>query len=269
MKFVVFGNPIAHSQSPRIHQAFAQQFALELSYAKQQVPLTDFAACVAEFFAAGGVGANVTLPFKEEAFALCTQLTKRAQAAGAVNTLWQENGQLCGDNTDGIGLVCDMQTNLGWQLSGRKLLVLGAGGAVRGILKPLADAGVTNITVANRTLARAATLAHDMQPHGVTLESCALDAITGSYDLVVNAISAGLAGAAPALPNKLLTADACCYDLVYGKTETPFIRWAKTQGCAHTADGLGMLVEQAAASFTRWLGRAPNTQPVMRQLADA
>src|SRR5690606_17192723 len=156
-------------------------------------------------------------------------LTSRASAAGAVNTLWQEDGKLHGDNTDGAGLVTDMQTNLGWQLAGRRLLVLGAGGAVRGILKPLADAGVAHITVANRTLERARALAADMQPCGVLLDACTLDAIDGAFDLVVNAISAGLAGEMPALPAGLLAADACCYDLVYGKTETPFVRWAKAQ----------------------------------------
>lgn len=269
MKLAVFGNPIAHSKSPLIHQAFAQQCGLQLSYERQLAPLDGFAASIKTFFDEGASGANVTLPFKEEAFSLCPQLTPRAAAAGAVNTLWQEHGVLHGDNTDGIGLVADMQQNLGWQLAGRRLLVLGAGGAVRGILQPLAEAGVVGITVANRTLARAQKLAADLALHGVMLTPVALAELGGQYDLVINAISAGLAGDMPPLPAGLMSAQACCYDLVYGKDSTPFVRWAQQQGCAQTADGLGMLVEQAAASFRRWTGAQPSTQAVIAQLRRA
>lgn len=270
MSFVVFGNPIGHSKSPLIHQAFARQFDIPIDYQTRLVPPDDFANQVADFFAAGGEGANVTLPFKEEAFALCQQLSERARAAGAVNTLWQQGQTLCGDNTDGIGLVTDMQANLKWNLAARRLLVLGAGGAVRGILQPLFKAGVTDITVANRTFARAQTLADDMLEHGIAIKPLALAELNHGepYDLVINAISAGLQDDMPELPTSLLAEGACCYDLLYANDATPFVRWAKEQGCKQHSDGLGMLVEQAAASFRQWLGRSPATLPVIELLRD-
>lgn len=266
MKFAVFGNPVAHSKSPIIHDAFARQFGLEIFYEKTLVPLTGFSAAIASFFATGGKGANVTLPFKEEAFALCMKVTRRAQMAGAVNTLWQEDGRLQGDNTDGVGLVTDMEKNHGWSLAGKKLLVLGAGGAVRGILGPLHEAGIADITVANRSLERVVQLAQDMKRQGVVIKPMALAELNGSYGLVINAISAGIKGEMPALPEELLTPHTHCYDLVYGDALTPFLNWAKKQGCQQSADGLGMLVEQAAASFSRWLGKQPDTQAVIASL---
>ncbi len=262
----VFGNPIAHSRSPAIHHAFATQFSLDVQYDKLLAPKEGFAEAVAEFFQQGGEGANVTLPFKQEAFALCDQLSDRAAAAGAVNTLWQKEGKLQGDNTDGVGLVTDMQTNLGWSLAGKRLLVLGAGGAVRGILKPLQQAGVSHITVANRTLSRAEQLADDMAAHDVAIKSLPLTAIDGSYDVVINAISAGLQGEQPDLPGHIVTPATHCYDLVYADEPTPFLRWAKAQNVTQLADGLGMLVEQAATSFAIWLQQRPTTAVVIQQL---
>lgn len=269
MQLAVMGNPIGHSRSPLIHQAFAKALGLAVNYVRLEVPLDAFASGVADFFDGGGSGANVTLPFKQQAFALCQELSTRAQVAGAVNTLWRNHGVLCGDNTDGFGLVRDMRINQGWQLAGRRLLILGAGGAVRGILQPLYAAGVTDISVANRTLARAQTLAADMRQHGINIKPLALADIGGEYDLVINAISAGLTGDMPALPNTLLNNASCCYDLVYGKTLTPFTRWAQYQGCREVADGLGMLVEQAAASFEGWTGQRPATIEVIEELRNA
>lgn len=267
MKFAVFGNPIAHSKSPRIHQDFAASLGISLEYEKRLAPKNDFATSVANFFdKEGGCGANVTLPFKQEAFRLCDQLTERARAAGAVNTLWKQDEKLHGDNTDGIGLVTDMQTNQGWSLAGRKVLILGAGGAVRGILQPLHAAGLQQITVANRTPSKVTRLAADMQPLGIPFTPQPLAAIEGRYDLVINAISAGLHGEMPPLPDTLLTPQACCYDLLYADTDTPFLRWAKAHHAVACADGLGMLVEQAAASFTRWLSKTPDTHRVIQAM---
>lgn len=269
LQLVVIGNPIGHSRSPLIHHAFAKKLGLTVNYTRLEAPLDGFAASVEKFFEGGGRGANVTLPFKQQAFSLCDKLSDRAQVAGAVNTLWREDGILCGDNTDGFGLVRDMCLNQGWELAGRRLLVLGAGGAVRGILQPLYEAGITDICVANRTLARAQTLANDMQQHAIEIKPMALADISGHYDLVINAISAGLKGDMPALPSALLNNASCCYDLVYGKTLTPFTQWAQHQGCHYVADGLGMLVEQAAASFERWTGQRPATAEVIEDLRNA
>lgn len=266
LTFAVFGNPVAHSRSPVIHQAFARQFDVSLDYQKRLAPLDGFRQAVEQFFAEGGSGANVTLPFKEEAFRLCRVTTQRAKTAGAVNTLWQIDGELHGDNTDGIGLVRDMTVNLGWQLQGKSVLILGAGGAVRGIIDPLAEAGVAQITVANRTLERARTLAADMQLHGRPVNVMPLDRLSGQHDIIINAISAGLQGDVPDLPGDLGHENSGCYDLLYGTATTPFVRWAEQQGYRNRADGLGMLVEQAAASFERWLALTPSTSRVIQGL---
>lgn len=267
-RFAVFGNPIAHSKSPIIHQAFAQSLDIELVYERRLAPVDGFAQSVESFFAEKGIGANVTLPFKEQAFDLCQVTTQRAKVAGAVNTLWQQEGVLHGDNTDGLGLVKDMTANLGWQLSGKHMLILGAGGAVRGIIEPLVAAGIASITVANRTLERAQHLANDMAAHKIAIDVTELAAIKGQYDVVINAISAGLKGEMPPLPSSLVSQNGYCYDLLYANGDTPFIAWAKQQGIKHTADGLGMLVEQAAASFNQWLAASPQTLPVIRLLKE-
>lgn len=270
-RYAVFGNPIAHSKSPQIHQAFAAQRGETLVYERIAAPLDGFAAAVADFFAHGGAGANVTVPFKEQAFALCAERTARAELAGAVNTLWQQDGQLHGDNTDGAGLLADIRDNLHWPVANRRVLILGAGGAVRGVLGPLLAAAPASLMIANRTPEKAHALAdlakqyktanHNTPP----VAGCGYDQLHGEYDLVINGTSAGLSGAMPDLPDTLLTASGQAYDMVYGSEPTAFLRWAAAHGAA-TADGLGMLVEQAAEAFTQWHGWRPTTPPVITTL---
>lgn len=267
-QFAVFGNPVRHSRSPEIHQAFARQRAVSIDYQRIEAPLDQFAACVRDFFAAGGVGANVTLPFKEQAWALCQQRSARAESAGAVNTLWQQAGQLCGDNTDGAGLITDLRANLDWPLAGQHVLLLGAGGAVRGILGPLLAERPAQVIIANRSAGRARDLALQYAGSGVPVFGCGLDALTAEdrFDLLINGISAGLDGTMPALPASLLTANSRCYDMIYGST--PFLHWAALNGCRWRSDGLGMLVEQAALSFAHWHGWQPDTDVVIQALRD-
>lgn len=270
-RYAVFGNPIAHSKSPQIHQAFAAQRGAELVYERIAAPLEGFADAVAEFFASDGAGANVTVPFKEQAFALCAVRTERAELAGAVNTLWQEDGQLHGDNTDGAGLLADIRDNLRWPVKGRRVLILGAGGAVRGVLGPLLAEHPASLTIANRTPDKAHALAALAKkskiggPHAPLIESCGYDQLHDEFDLVINGTSAGLSGTMPDLPDTLLTATGQAYDMVYGNEPTVFMRWAAARGAA-TADGLGMLVEQAAEAFARWHGWRPATAPVIAAL---
>lgn len=257
-RYAVFGNPIAHSRSPAIHQAFAAQRGQALDYQRIEAPLDDFAGAVAAFFADRGAGANVTVPFKEQAFRLCGELTERARSAGAVNTLWQQDGTLWGDNTDGIGLVTDLTGHLGWTLRDARVLVLGAGGAVRGVLQPLLAAAPAQLVVANRTADKAAALAAEF---GGAVQGGGFDALEGHFDVVINGTAASLSGAVPPLPAGSIDQHSCCYDMVYGDQLTPFLQWAQRQGAA-VADGLGMLVEQAAASFRQWHGWEPDTVPV-------
>ncbi len=254
-KFAVIGHPIAHSRSPEIHQAFGKQTGIELSYERILAPLDGFANVVKDFFAQGGDGLNITIPFKEEAFALCDTLTERAQAARAVNTLWMQNGQLYGDNTDGAGLV-NAITELDWQLFNSRILILGAGGATRGVILPLANAGATEIVIANRTLARAKSLIEDLSLFVKTtrLQVLGLDQLTGHFDLVINATSASLTGEGVALPDALTFNYA--YEMAYGKPSS-FIDQAKQRGVP-TADGLGMLIGQAAEAFYVWNGVRPD-----------
>ncbi|MCK0536946.1 shikimate dehydrogenase [Alcanivorax quisquiliarum] len=263
-RYAVFGNPVAHSRSPQIHVAFAAQREQSLSYERIEAPLDDFAGSVAAFFDAQGCGANVTVPFKEQAFALCSSVTDRARQAGAVNTLWQEGGKLHGDNTDGAGLVTDMLHNLGWPLADRRVLVLGAGGAVRGVIGALQSMAPAAITVANRTVSRAQTLAEIFEKTGA-INACGFADLAGRFDLVINATSASLAGDMPPLPPGLVDAGSQCYDMMYGDEPTPFLRWASAQGAA-TADGLGMLVEQAAEAFMIWHGWRPVTAELIASL---
>tara|TARA_B100000676_G_C18001425_1_gene801123 strand:- start:3 stop:815 length:813 start_codon:yes stop_codon:yes gene_type:complete len=265
--YCVFGNPVTHSRSPDIHHAFAAQRDDDLRYEKREAPLDDFAGAVKAFREEGGLGANVTVPFKEQAFNLCDAVTERAGQAGAVNTLWWDGDQLHGDNTDGAGMVKDIRDNLGWTLQGKRVLVLGAGGAVRGVMGPLLAEKPTLVRVANRTEEKAAILARAfMDGNNPPVLGSGLDNLTGQFDLVINAISAGLHGEMPALPDGLLAEGAVAYDMVYGSEPTPFMRWAAQQGAAATADGLGMLVEQAAEAFEIWRGWRPDTRPVIATL---
>lgn len=265
-RYAVFGNPVSHSRSPDIHHAFAAQRGEDLSYQRIEAPLDDFAGALRQFFAAGGKGANVTVPFKEQAFELCDMLTERARQAGAVNTLWHEAGRLHGDNTDGAGLVTDLCINQGWSLAGKQVLMLGAGGAVRGVLGPLLAQAPARLVIANRTEARAQALATRFAATGVPLAVSSLERLTGRFDVIINAISAGLHGAMPPLPAGLADAATVAYDMVYGTRPTPFMEWARRCGAAQTCDGLGMLVEQAAEAYLVWRGWRPATAAVLSAL---
>ena len=267
-RFAVFGNPIKQSRSPLIHAAFARQCDLSLTYRALRVELEDFERSTEAFFAGGGLGLNITVPFKERAAALSAVLTPRAQRAGAANTLrCDREGRICGDNTDGIGLVRDMIANLGWRLQGTDVLIVGAGGAVRGILEPLLRERPAGIHIVNRTLARAETLVEEFGDIGGPLSAGAVDDLEGrQFDVLINASSASLHGDAPALAPGLLREKSCCYDLSYGSEPTQFMRWAAQNTAWAVSDGLGMLVEQAAESFYVWHRQRPETQPVIQEL---
>jgi shikimate dehydrogenase len=262
-RYAVFGHPIAHSKSPQIHAAFARQTGQDMTYEAILAPLDGFAASVAAFVATGGRGANVTVPFKEEAFRLAQQRTPRAERAGAVNTLVFDDGIL-GDNTDGAGLVADLTRNLRRPLGGRRVLLLGAGGAARGVIEPLLGAAPAALVIANRTVARAQELA-DLFGRGVA--ACGFDTTGSGFDVVINATSASLAGELPPLSPAIFATDALAYDMMYGR-DTPFLAFARAHGTA-TADGLGMLVEQAAEAFFVWRGVRPETAPVIAALRHA
>lgn len=266
-RYAVIGNPIAHSLSPRIHTLFAKQLAQAMTYEALLAPKDDFAATVERFIQAGGRGLNVTLPFKGEAHTLADRLSDRANQAQAVNTLQQsETGVLYGDNTDGIGLLRDLRDHLGVEPASRDILILGAGGAVRGILPVLLQQPPQRLVIANRTVAKAAELAQDFGSLA-TVEACGFANLAGErFDLIINGTAASLADELPPLPGNLLMPHALCYDMVYAATPTAFLRWAQTQGAAQASDGLGMLIEQAAESFRLWRGLFPDTSEVRRQL---
>jgi shikimate dehydrogenase len=261
--YAVFGNPIAHSKSPRIHAEFARQTGQVLVYEAILAPLDDFAGALQAFRERGARGANVTVPFKEQAHALAGRLSARAEAAGAVNTLSFANGAVLGDNTDGVGLVNDLAGNLGVAITGARILLLGAGGAARGVVLPLLQRHPARLVIANRTAAKALELAGRVGGQG-----CGFDDLSGeSFDLVINATSASLAGDAPPLPEGVYASGAWAYDMMYGR-ETPFMAAARAAG-ARVADGLGMLVEQAAEAFHVWRGVRPETAPVIAMLRNA
>ena len=274
-RYLVVGNPIAHSRSPEIHAAFARQTAQAISYDRLLVPTEPadaFDRAVGEFAAAGGLGVNVTLPFKERAFAYAARHSERALLAGAVNTLAFREGGVYGDNTDGAGLVADLQGRLGISLAGKSVLLLGAGGAARGVLISLMQAGVAELTVANRTLARAQALVAQFNESAPVREArlrpsaaVALHAAQGA-DLVINATSSGVLNAGLRLPPNLFRTCALAYDCVYGPQPTAFMEQALEGGARQVSDGLGMLVEQAAESFLIWRGVRPLTAPVYRIL---
>jgi shikimate dehydrogenase len=258
-RYAVFGNPIAHSKSPIIHAEFAKQAGAAIVYERQLVEEEKFAAAAQEFFAGGGCGLNITVPFKLDAFEFADQLTERAKLAGAVNTLKKlPDGKILGDNTDGAGLLCDITKNLGWTIAGKRVLVLGAGGAVRGVIAPLLAENPQRLVIANRTLAKAEELVQlfNSGKHAQAskvLRASSLQIHARPFDIVINATSASLGGAMLELSPTILAPAACCYDMMYGKELTPFLQWAKQHG-AQVADGLGMLIEQAAESFYLWRG---------------
>ncbi|MBS1147672.1 MAG: shikimate 5-dehydrogenase [Proteobacteria bacterium] len=260
-RYAVFGHPIAHSKSPLIHAAFARQTGQDMTYEAILAPLGGFADSVAAFMAAGGRGANVTVPFKEAAFKLAQRLSPRAERAGAVNTLSFSADGILGDNTDGAGLVADLTCNLHCSLNAKRILLLGAGGAARGVIEPLLDQQPAALVIANRTVGRAQELA-GLFGRGVS--ACGFEAADAPFDLVINATAASLAGELPPLSPHVFSKDTLAYDMMYGR-DTPFLSFARTHGAA-TADGLGMLVEQAAEAFYLWRGVRPDTAPVIASL---
>jgi len=267
-RYAVIGNPIEHSLSPRIHAAFARQTGEEIEYGRILGDLEHFEEDVRRFFAEGGKGLNVTVPFKERAFRLADRLGERARAAGAVNTLaLQADGTLLGENTDGMGLVRDLAVNHGFHFAGRRVLLLGAGGASRGVARPLLEQRPAELVIANRTASKAESLAAGLQKLEVPVRGCGLDALEGErFDLIVNGTAAGLSGAVPAIPDGCLAPGGWVYDMMYGSEPTAFVRWGLAHGAEKALDGLGMLVEQAAESFLVWRGVRPLTAPVIEQL---
>ena len=270
-KYAVFGNPIKHSQSPEIHRAFAVQTLQAMEYNRQLVKLDDFANAADRFFQSGGRGLNITVPFKQDAYSYGSRITPRARRAGAVNTLaMQADGTVLGDTTDGVGLVTDIKANLGWQIKAKRILILGAGGAVRGVLEPLLAEQPQHIVIANRTIDKALQLSKGFAELGYIL-GCCLDMLEGQeFDLIINGTSASLQGDLPPLPDSLVapstdSSKTACYDMMYGAEPTVFMSWARQRG-ALTADGLGMLVEQAAESFSLWRGIRPDTRHVIDAL---
>ncbi|HEY8569882.1 shikimate dehydrogenase [Microbulbifer sp.] len=264
-RYAVIGNPIKQSMSPEIHTAFAQETDQDLEYGKLFAEVDGFKAAADEFFAAGAKGLNVTAPFKLDAFEYAEKLTERARTAGAVNTLaLQADGSLLGDNTDGPGLVSDIRNRLGWEIKGKKLLVLGAGGATRGTLLPLLHEQPAQLHIANRTASKALQLAEDFSAYG-RLSAGGLEDIPAGFDLIINASAAGLTGERPQIAEAVVGPGCCAYDMVYGAEPTPFMRWAGALG-AETADGLGMLVGQAAEAFYLWRGVRPQVAPVLAKL---
>lgn len=265
----VMGNPIAHSKSPQIHAMFAQQTQQAMSYAAIYVELGTFPETVRQFVRDGGKGFNITVPFKQEAWAIADERSERAEFAGAVNTIAvRDDGSLYGDNTDGVGMVRDIVDNYGCVIRGKRVLVLGAGGAVRGVLGPLLAEQPASLVVANRTVERATELAELFKAKG-TITACGFDDLAGrQFDVVINGTSASLQGELPPLPENILARGAWCYDMMYGAEPTPFMRWANQHGAAHSLDGLGMLVEQAAEAFHLWRNVRPQTAPVIKAIRD-
>lgn len=262
--YAVFGNPISHSKSPRIHQMFAQQTGIPHPYERICAPVDGFAQSIADFLARDGVGANVTLPFKEQAYELVDELTERASLAGAVNTIKKlEDGRLLGDNTDGIGLLRDLERQ---QLikPGDRILLVGAGGAARGVILPLLSFGCS-LTITNRTLNKAEMLATIFK-HAGEIRAQAMDRLEAEYDLIINATSSGVTGGIPALPMTLIGSTVRCYDMFYQAGQTPFLQWCQQHGATQIADGLGMLVGQAAYSFFLWHEVIPDVAPVIATL---
>jgi shikimate dehydrogenase len=261
-RYAVIGHPIAHSKSPWIHREFARATGEDIAYDPIEAPLDAFERTVERFRADGGRGANVTLPFKEQAYRYCTEPSAAARLAEAVNTLSFGERQIGGDNTDGSGLLRDLTANLNRSVAGRAVLLLGAGGAARGVLGPLSAAGPARLVIANRSVAKAHGLARRLEG---AVEAVAFDALEGlAFDLVINATSAGLSGESPQIPSSVFGKGALAYDMVYGR-DTPFLALARASGC-DTSDGLGMLVEQAADSFQIWRGVRPQTRPVIAAL---
>ncbi len=267
-RYAVVGNPIGHSLSPKIHQQFAEQTGQLIRYDAIELPLEDFGLSIHDLRDQGLCGSNVTVPFKQQAWQLCDERSKEAELAGAVNTLtFYSDGSIHGANTDGIGLCRDLRSNLGIPLSDKKVLILGAGGAVRGVLQPLLALNPASITIANRTLSKATELADDFQNIG-NVQASSFEATGGQhYDLIINATAAGLTNELPPVPAGVINRHVSCYDMMYDVSgDTAFVKWSREQGATTAYDGLGMLVEQAAESFRIWRGVEPQTAPLLKSL---
>ncbi len=266
-RYAVVGNPIGHTKSPLIHRAFAEQTGQDIDYAALEAPIGGFAARVDEFRRSGGLGLNITVPFKLDAFAYATEVSEGAKLAGAVNAMKFEPGRVLAENFDGIGLVNDIVRNLGWPMRGRRILVLGAGGSVRGAIAPFLDQGPAELVIANRTIDKAQALAAEFASLG-PLSGIGYAALADRqpFELVVNATSASLHGALPPVPAGSFAPDGLAYELAYGKGLTPFLTLARQAGAGRLVDGVGMLVEQAAEAFEWWRGVRPETQPVIERL---
>lgn len=266
-QYAVVGHPISHSKSPKIHAMFAEQTRQAMTYSAIEAPLDDFEGVVTTFFQQGGKGLNVTIPFKEQAWALCKVLSDRARLAGAVNTLYlDQQGLLCGDNTDGYGLVNDL-IQQGVILSGKNILIIGAGGAVKGVIQPILNEAPASLTLANRTQSKADDLVSVFAEHG-SISSLAFEQLNRSFDLVINGTSASLGGQLPAISSAIFSAETVVYDMMYAKNDTVFNAWAKKHGVRITLDGLGMLVEQAAEAFFIWRGVRPKTRDIIQVLRE-
>lgn len=273
-KYAVLGNPVSHSKSPLIHSLFAEQTGQSMSYTAIALESEEFAGFVTSFFAEGGGGLNITVPYKGAAFELASNCSPRARLAKAVNTLFlDDQGNLCGDNTDGVGLVTDLKINNAVDIRDQRVLILGAGGAVRGVMAALVHEHAAKITIVNRTVSKAELLVEEMQSLAPVeamsyemLQEFASDGL--GYDLIINGTSSSLQGEMPGLDARLLASGCCCYDLMYAAEDTPFVRWAKLHGANKSIDGLGMLVEQAAEAFALWRGVRPDTGPVIDQLRE-
>lgn len=264
--YAVMGNPIAHSKSPSIHTLFAEQTKQSILYTAIHVDIGGFKQAVGNFAATGGKGLNITVPFKQEAWEFVTERSERAERAGAVNTIKIEDDKLFGDNTDGVGLVNDLIINHGIELKDKNILLMGAGGAARGVLIPLLKQAPSSLFIANRTPDKAKDLAGDFSDSG-NVSGGGYDAIADlKFDVVINATAASLQGDLPPLPNTLLNDNACCYDMMYSAKATPFMEWATNHNADKVLDGLGMLVEQAAESFYIWRGVKPGTKTVIEKL---
>jgi shikimate dehydrogenase len=267
-QYGVAGHPVSHSWSPFIHGMFAKATAQNLVYRLFDITPDDFRRDILKLFTSGVRGLNVTLPHKQAAAELVNELTPRAQRAQAVNTIaFFEDTTLLGDNTDGLGLTADLERNMKMTLADKRVLILGAGGAVRGVLAPLLERELRSVMIANRTPAKAQGLAGEFADMG-TIQGCGFSELTGPpYDLIINATSASLQGDMPLLPDGLVDETTVCYDMAYGRGPTPFTTWAKSQHAGRAVKGWGMLVEQAAESFLLWRGIRPHTQPVLEALA--
>jgi shikimate dehydrogenase len=270
--YAVMGNPVAHSKSPRIHAAFASQTQQDIDYTAILVEIGRLAEAVANFRLQGGRGLNITVPFKNDAYKLANTHSKRAIDAGAVNTLvLNDDGNIYGDNTDGVGLVRDLTQNHGIVLKAKRILILGAGGAVQGVLLPLLEQSPTEIVIANRTAEKAMGLATAKRLDGYqNIQGGGFNELQGKcFDLIINGTAASLKGEVPAIPDSVLAKDGVCYDMMYSNEPTAFVRWGNEHGADQSLDGLGMLVEQAAESFHIWRGVQPDTAPVIRLLRES